>query len=130
MTSKDRVMTAVALSRPDRVPMDFNANPATMKRLMEDLGASSLRELLLQLHVDIVDIRGVVDPVYCGPIPKDRNLGGGIKEGMWVQEYDIKINAEGYAPQKIHVWNDFKAHEDIITLKDFVLEEEKPPSTG
>lgn len=69
MTSKERVMTAVALSRPDRVPMDFNANPATMKRLMEEPGASSLRELLIRLHVDIVDIRGVVDPVYCGPIP-------------------------------------------------------------
>ena len=75
MTSRERVLTAAALSRPDRVPMDFNANPATMRRLMKDLNASSLRELLLQLHVDIVDIRGVVDPVYCGPIPQDRNFG-------------------------------------------------------
>jgi uroporphyrinogen decarboxylase len=83
MIPKERVMTAVALSRPDRVPMDFNANPATMKRLMVDLGASSLMELLLQLHVDIVDIRGVVDPVYCGPIPKDRNLDGGVREDFW-----------------------------------------------
>jgi len=56
MTSKERVMTAVALSRPDRVPMDFNANPATMKRLMEDLDASSLRELLLQLHNTIFQL--------------------------------------------------------------------------
>ena len=63
MTSRERVLTAAALSRPDRVPMDFNANPATMRRLMKDLNASSLRELLLQLHVDIVDIRGVVDPI-------------------------------------------------------------------
>ncbi len=55
---------------------------------------------------------------------------GGVKEGMWVQEYDIKINAEGYAPQKIHVWNDLKNHKDVIKLEDFVLKEEKPPSTG
>ena len=47
MTSKERVLTAAALSRPDRVPMDFNANPATMKRLMEDLNASALRELYM-----------------------------------------------------------------------------------
>ena len=51
---------------------------------------------------------------------------GGVKEGMWVQEYDIKINAEGYVPQKIHVWNDLKNHKDVIKLEDFVLEEEKP----
>ncbi|HUS72471.1 MAG TPA: cellulase family glycosylhydrolase [Sedimentisphaerales bacterium] len=51
---------------------------------------------------------------------------GGVKEGMWVQEYDIVANAEGYAPQKIRVWNDFETHEDIITLTDFVLEEDTP----
>jgi len=83
MTSKERVLTAAALGRPDRVPMDFNANPATMERLMQDLGASALRELLLQLHVDIVDIRGVVDPVYCRPTPNHRNLGDGVREDYW-----------------------------------------------
>lgn len=64
MTSKERVMTAVALSGPDWVPMYFNANPVTMKRLMEDLGVPSLRELLLQLH-------------------KVRNLDGGVREYYW-----------------------------------------------
>ncbi len=95
MTSKERVMTAAALSRPDRVPMDFNANPATMKRLLEDLRASSLRELLLQLHVDIVDIRGVVDPVYCGPIPKDRNMGGRVREDYWGMRRKVMQTATG-----------------------------------
>ena len=62
--------------------MDFNANPATMKRLIEDFGMFSLKELLLQLNVDIVDIRGVVDPVYCGPISRFRNLSFALaKEG-------------------------------------------------
>ena len=46
---------------------------------------------------------------------------GGVKEGMWVQEYDIKINAEGYVPQKIHLWNDFETHKELITLEDVVL---------
>lgn len=95
MTSKERVMTAVTLSRPDRVPMDFNANPATMKRLMEDLGAPSLRELLLQLHVDIVDIRGVVDPVYCGPIQEVRNLGDGVREDYWGMRRKVMQTAMG-----------------------------------
>ena len=95
MTSKERVLTAAALSQPDRVPMDFNANPATMKRLMEDLGASSLRELLLKLHADIIDIRGVVDPVYCGPMPKVRNLGGGVRQDYWGVRRKLMQTATG-----------------------------------
>ncbi len=53
---------------------------------------------------------------------------GGVKEGMWLQEYDIKINAEGYSPAKIHVRNSCDRHMDLITLDDVVLEEEKPAS--
>jgi len=51
---------------------------------------------------------------------------GGVKEGMWVQQYDIIVNAEGYIHQKIRVRNDFKSHKDVITLTDFVLEKELP----
>lgn len=49
----------------------FNANPATMMRLMADFGASSLRELLSKLNVDIVDIRGVVDPIQVSAAKMD-----------------------------------------------------------
>jgi protocatechuate 3,4-dioxygenase beta subunit len=54
---------------------------------------------------------------------------GGVKEGMWLQKYDIKINAEGYRPTKIHVQNNCDRHMDLITLEDVVLEE-KPVSSG
>lgn len=83
MTSKERVMITAALGRPDRVPMDFNANPATLQRLMKDFRATSLRELLRLLHVDIIDIRGVVDPIYCGPIPRERRLAHGVRQDYW-----------------------------------------------
>ncbi len=95
MTSKERVLTAAALGRPDRVPMDFNANPATMKRLREDFNIGSLRELLEQLHVDIVDIRGVVDPAYCGPVPRERNLEGGVREDYWGVRRKLMQTATG-----------------------------------
>ena len=111
MTSKERVLTAVALSRPDRIPMDFNANPATMKRLRDDLGASTLRELLQQFHVDIVDIRGVVDPAYCGPMPKERNLGDGVREDYWGVRRKLMQTATG--PEDCYV--DFSlAHADTL----------------
>lgn len=93
-----------------------------------------------------VEVRAVPLPVYTPYLdhsmePKDKEhiavtdengryrfkglvASGGVKEGMWVQEYDIVANADGYAPKKIRVRNDFETHEDVITLTDFVLEEE------
>ncbi len=80
MNSKERAMTAVARGRPDRVPLDFSANAATLQRLHVDLQAPTHMDLLRRLHVDMVDLRGVVDPVYCGPIPKEQWLAGGVKQ--------------------------------------------------
>ena len=83
MISKERVLTAIERGMPDRVPMDFGANAATLQRLQRDLAAPSHKDLLQRLHVDMVDLRGVVDPVYCGPRPKERWLAGGVKENFW-----------------------------------------------
>lgn len=48
---------------------------------------------------------------------------GGVKEGMWLQEYNIVVTAEGYRPQTIRVRNYFEKHQDVIILGDFILEE-------
>ncbi len=80
MNSKQRVLEAVARRRPDRIPVDFNANPTTLARLMGDLEVTTHRDLLDRLHVDIVDLRGVVDPIYRGPVPKEQELEDGVKE--------------------------------------------------
>ncbi len=55
---------------------------------------------------------------------------GGVKEGMWLQQYDITINARGYWPELIRVRNNCDRHMDLITLDDVALEEEKLSSTG
>jgi hypothetical protein len=55
---------------------------------------------------------------------------GGVKEGMWLQEYDIRIKAEGYRPALIRVRNNCDKHMELITLEDVVLEEEKPLSAN
>ena len=83
MGSKERVLAAVELQIPDRIPLDFSANPATLQRLMTDLGAKSYADLLTRLNVDIVDLRGVVDPEYCGPVPKMTSRPGGVVENYW-----------------------------------------------
>lgn len=83
MTSRERVLTAIAGEAPDRVPVDFSANAATLERLMTDLSVESHADLLQALHVDIVDLRGVVDPIYCGPVPERTVLPDGVTENFW-----------------------------------------------
>ncbi len=95
MDSRERVMTAVQRSQPDRVPLDFSANPPTLERLLHDLHAASHADLLDRLHVDIVDLRGVVDPVYRGPVPFQRELAGGVRENFWGWRTRVMTTAMG-----------------------------------
>jgi uroporphyrinogen decarboxylase len=65
MTSKERVLTAFACREPDRVPIDYSANPGIDARLKENFGlgpddGEGLRRALG------VDFRGVGAP-YVGP---------------------------------------------------------------
>ena len=101
MNSKERVLTAVGLGQPDRVPLDFSANAATLARLHRDLGTTTHRELLDRLHVDILDLRGVVDPIYCGPIPKERWLPGDVKENFW--GWRTKVMQTAIGPEECYV---------------------------
>lgn len=83
MTSKERVVAAVSHQVPDRIPLDFSANTAALQRLMSEFGASGHADLLTKLSVDIVDLRGVVDPVFCGPVPEAVSRPGGVSENYW-----------------------------------------------
>ena len=95
LNSKERVLTAVALAEPDRVPMDFLPNPWVLQRLHRDLGTTTHRELLERLHSDIVDLRGVVDPAYRGPIPQQRELPDGVRENFWGWRQKVMQSATG-----------------------------------
>ena len=65
MTSKERVRTAFAHAEPDRVPLDYSANPEVTRGLKEHfgLGPDDDEGLLRALGVDF---RGV-DAPYAGP---------------------------------------------------------------
>ncbi len=65
MTSKERVLTALHRSEPDRVPIDYSANPGIDARLKAHFGlAADDREGLLEALN--VDFRGV-SARYAGP---------------------------------------------------------------
>jgi uroporphyrinogen decarboxylase len=95
VTSKQRVLAAVNLAEADRVPMDFHGNAWVLRRLHQELGTSNHRELLLRLRSDIVDLRGVVDPAYRGPVPALRQLGDGVRENFWGWRQKVMQTATG-----------------------------------
>jgi uroporphyrinogen decarboxylase len=95
MKQKERVLTAIYLSEPDRVPMDYQANPWVLQRLHHDLQTTTHRELLARLRSDIVDLRGVVDPTFCGPMPQTRELGDGVRENIWGWRQKVMQTATG-----------------------------------
>jgi len=65
MTSKERVLTAFAHGRPDRVPVDYLANPGIDLRLKQHFGiaADDDESLRRQLGIDFFEII----PPYIGP---------------------------------------------------------------
>lgn len=101
MTSKERVLTAVSHGIPDRVPMDFHGNRWVLERLTRELGVQSHLELLGHLHSDVVDLRGTVDPVYCGPVPYSRELSATVRESFWGWRQETTMAACG--PEETYV---------------------------
>lgn len=95
MNSKERILTAIRREQPDRVPIDLLPNRWVAERLHRDLGTRSHRELLERLHCDVVDLRGVVDPVYRGPVPFSRDLGDGVRENLWGWRQKVVETATG-----------------------------------
>ncbi len=95
MNSKERVLCAIARETPDRIPVDFSANAFVLERLKQELGVREHKELLEYFHSDMVDLRGVVDPVYCGPIPKSTERADGVRENFWGMRTKLMETATG-----------------------------------
>ena len=83
MTSKERVLCAVALGEPDRIPLDIHPNPFVAERIMREWGITDYREMLLRLGSDVVDLRSTVNPAYCGPVPFQQTHPDGTRENFW-----------------------------------------------
>jgi hypothetical protein len=83
MISKERVLITVNQKQSGRVPADFSANKWVLEKLYASTCINDCHNLLEFLHTDIVDICGVVDPVYKGPVPFVRELENCIRENFW-----------------------------------------------
>ena len=101
MRSKERVLVAVNLQQADRVPMDYHGNPFVLERLQKDLKVETHLELLKRLGSDIVDLRGTVDPIYCGPVPYSQAISATKKESFWGWRQETREAASG--PEEMYV---------------------------
>lgn len=81
MTSKERVLTAFACNEPDRIPVNYAANPGIDERLKKHFGLAvddydGLRE---KLGVDFVP----VSPPYIGPKKHPNDEERGVMANEW-----------------------------------------------
>ncbi|MFI5356451.1 MAG: uroporphyrinogen decarboxylase family protein [Opitutales bacterium] len=95
MTSKERVLTALACQQPDRVPIDYFANEGIDRRLKAHFGLApdAHEELARALHVDF---RGVAAP-YRGPkLHADLPERGVLADDWGIRRMWIEHASGGY----------------------------------
>ncbi len=79
MTSRERVLAAIAHRQPDQLPCDFWAEEPTWRRLLEHVGHGDRDRLLDDLEVDVRHLKATT--------PAERELGDGIFQNMWGERY-------------------------------------------
>jgi uroporphyrinogen decarboxylase len=79
MTSRERVLTALAHRQPDRTPRDFWAEEPTWNRLFKFKGYADKERLLQELGIDLrhLDAAG----------PPERALGNGRFQNLWGERF-------------------------------------------
>ncbi len=89
MNSKERVLTAVAHSQPDRIPVDYWAVPELTETLLEEFGLVNEDELLEKLKIDI----RYVKPSFSGSDFKeqpDGSLHKRLSDGTFADIWGVK----------------------------------------
>jgi len=79
MTSRGRVLAALAHEQPDRTPCDFWAEPPTWNRLFEHVGHSDKNRLLDDLGVDVRHLEA--------PTPPEHTLADGVLQNFWGERF-------------------------------------------
>ena len=79
MSSRERVLTALAHQRPDRTPRDFWAEDPCWTRFLHHTGYPDRERALRALGIDLrlLDAEG----------PPEQDLGGGVFQNCWGERY-------------------------------------------
>jgi uroporphyrinogen decarboxylase len=79
ITSRERVLLALAHQQPDRTPCDFWAEPPAWDRLLTAAGHADRGRLLDELGVDVCHLEA--------PGPPERPIGGGVFQNFWGERF-------------------------------------------
>jgi len=91
MTSRERVLAALAHKEPDRVPFDYWATPEVTSLLLRHFGLKTLDQLLD--HLD-ADLRVIPGPAYIGP-SFSRHPDGAVEDIWGVPRVEKSYGEEG-----------------------------------
>mgnify|MGYP006298689019 CR=1 FL=1 len=109
MTSKERVLTAIAHERPDRTPIQTYLTPEIEQKLLEHFGFAESEPLLRKFGVDL----RMVNPPYCGTLPPTPEGSDFVDE--WGVGYVMFDHGHGGAyPEPNHL-----ALAEITTMEQF-----------
>lgn len=117
MTSKERVLTAFARREPDRVPINYMANPGIDARLKRHFGlaaddAEGLRQALG------VDFRPAGGCSYRGPtLHAPSTVAGVVVDGLWGQRRRwVAHEAGGCCFAPTHMLQDNSPTENVVAM--------------
>ena len=87
LTSRERVLSAIAHQQPDRVPCDFWAEEPTWRRLLAHVGHTDRNRVLDDLGVDIRHLEI--------PALPEKKLASGVHQNFWGERYVYQETAWG-----------------------------------
>ncbi len=87
MIPRERVLAALRHEKPDRIPVDFWAEPPTLRRLLEYLGHDDSERLLGELRVDFRRLEAVAPP--------DLTAGNGVYQNFWGERFIYRKTSWG-----------------------------------
>jgi uroporphyrinogen decarboxylase len=87
MTSRERVLAALAHQKPDRTPRDFWAEPAALNRLMAHMSCNDEETVLQKLEIDLRHIKANG--------PADVEISPGVFQNFWGERFVYKSTAWG-----------------------------------
>lgn len=109
MTSRERVLTAIARRMPDRTPADYKAEPDVNRAMMDELNVGSYEGLLQRLESDVRRL----EPRYVGP--PFRTFEDGVFEDYW--GIRSKRLAAAHGSYDMHTWTPVWDAQSVLDLE-------------
>lgn len=117
MNSKERVLCAVNMEKVDRIPSDFQAVSIVLERLYEHFQIDKYYDLLDKLCVDIVDIRGIVDPLWVADFDKRWHIGNGVYQNYL--GWQMKSKQTDFGPVEEHCGYILSEYQTLEEIKQY-----------